>query len=99
MKNRGFDFGDFEITKREILASISIIAMMLLVGFVISGRISNYILDRNEKYKIIELDFWKRWRMLIFAWNFLSPFLILHQKSYKKLWTLNYKEKGINRDE
>lgn len=48
---------------------------------------------------IIELDFWKRWRMLIFAWNSLSPFLILHQKSYKKLWTLNYKEKGINRDE
>ena len=43
MKNRGFDFGDFEITKREILASISIIAMMLLIGFVISGRISNYI--------------------------------------------------------
>ena len=41
MKNRGFDFGDFEITKREILASISIIAMMLLIGFVISGRISN----------------------------------------------------------
>ena len=40
MKNRGFDFGDFEITKREILASISIIAMMLLIGFVISGRIS-----------------------------------------------------------
>lgn len=33
MKNRGFDFGDFEITKREILASISIIAMMLLIGF------------------------------------------------------------------
>ena len=50
MKNRGFDFGDFEITKREILASISIIAVMLLIGFVISGKISNYILDRNEKY-------------------------------------------------
>lgn len=33
MKNRGFDFGDFEITKREILASISIIATMLLIGF------------------------------------------------------------------
>lgn len=28
MKNRGFDFGDFEITKREILASISIIAVI-----------------------------------------------------------------------
>lgn len=52
MKNRVFDFGDFEITKREILASISIIAMMLLIGFVISGRISNYILDRNEKEHI-----------------------------------------------
>ena len=38
MKNRGFGFGDFEITKREILASISIIAMMLLIGFVISGE-------------------------------------------------------------
>ena len=50
MKNRGFDFGVFEITKREILASISIIAVMLLIGFVISGKISNYILDRNEKY-------------------------------------------------
>ena len=48
MKNRVFDFGDFKITKREILASISIIAMMLLIGFVISGRISNYILDRKS---------------------------------------------------
>lgn len=57
MKNRSFDFGDFEITKREILASISIIAMMLLIGFVISGRISNYILDRNEKYnKAIKIE-------------------------------------------
>ena len=32
-RKRGFDFGDFEITKREILASISIITMMLLIGF------------------------------------------------------------------
>ena len=48
---------------------------------------------------IIELDFWKRWQMLIFAWNSLSPFLILHQKSCRKLWMLNYKEKGTNRDE
>ena len=57
MKNRGFDFGDFEITKREFLASISIIAAMLLIGFVISGRISNYILDRNEKYnKAIKIE-------------------------------------------
>lgn len=49
MKNRGFDFGDFEITKREILASISIIAMMLLIGFVISGRISNLYSGSERK--------------------------------------------------
>lgn len=39
------------------------------------------------------------WQMLIFAWNSLSPFLILHQKSCRRLWMLNYKEKGTNRDE
>ena len=39
-----------EITKREVLASISIIAVMLLIGFLISGEISNSIMDDNEKY-------------------------------------------------
>ncbi len=47
---RGFDFGDFEITKREILASISIIAVMLLVGVLISGVISEHQMDKNEIY-------------------------------------------------
>lgn len=47
---RGFDFGDFEITKREILASISIIAVMLLVGVLISGVISERQMDKNEIY-------------------------------------------------
>lgn len=57
MGRRGFDFGEFEITKREILASISIIAVLLLIGFVISGKISNYILDRNEKYnKAVKIE-------------------------------------------
>lgn len=55
-----FDFGDFEITKREILASISIIAILLLIGFIISGKISDYQMDKNEKYnkavKIKEQD-------------------------------------------
>ena len=37
-RHRGFDFGDFEITKREILASISIIAVMLLIGVLIAGN-------------------------------------------------------------
>ncbi len=39
-----------EITKREIVASISIIAIMLLVGILISGKISEAIMDANEKY-------------------------------------------------
>lgn len=56
-RKRGFDFGDFEITKREILASISIIAIMLLVGVLIAGKISDYELDQNEKYnKAIKID-------------------------------------------
>lgn len=47
----------FEITKREIIASISIITIMLLVGVLISGCISEYIIDRNEKYnKAIKID-------------------------------------------
>ena len=44
------DFGDFEITKREILASISIIAVLLLIGALISSKISEHQLDANEVY-------------------------------------------------
>lgn len=47
---KGFDFGDFEITKREILASISIIAVMLLIGVLISAKISEHQIDQNEIY-------------------------------------------------
>ena len=54
---RGWDFGDFEITKREILVSVSIIAIMLLIGVLISGKISDAQLDANEKYnKAIKID-------------------------------------------
>ncbi len=49
-RKRGFDFGDFEITKREILASVSIIAIMLLIGVLISGKISEHQMDKNEIY-------------------------------------------------
>lgn len=57
MLNGGFDFGDFEITKREILASISIIAVMVLIGVLISTKISEYELDQNEKYnKAVKID-------------------------------------------
>ena len=54
---RGFDFGNFEITKREMLASISIIAIMLLIGLLIAGKISDYQLDKNERYnKAVKIE-------------------------------------------
>ena len=53
----GFDFGDFEITKREILASISIIAVMVLIGVLISGKISEHQMDENEVYnKAVKIE-------------------------------------------
>jgi hypothetical protein len=56
-KHNSFDFGDFEITYREILASISIIAVMLLIGFVISGKISQIQDDKNAKYnKAVKIE-------------------------------------------
>jgi hypothetical protein len=39
-----------EVTKREIIASISIIAIMLILGILISGKISEIEMDTNEKY-------------------------------------------------
>ena len=41
---------DFEITKREIIASISILAIMLISGFTISDKIDDYYQDQNAKY-------------------------------------------------
>lgn len=49
-RKRGFDFGDFEITWREIIASITIIAVMLLIGVQISSSISEHQADKNEMY-------------------------------------------------
>lgn len=54
---RGYGRKGFEITKREILASISIIAIMLLIGVLIVGKISDYQLDKNEKYnKAVKIE-------------------------------------------
>ena len=39
-----------KITKREILASVTIIAIMILVGFVIVGRIDAYQVQKNSEY-------------------------------------------------
>lgn len=56
-RRAGWDFGDFEITKRELLASVSIIAILLLIGVLISEKISEAQLDTNEKYnKAIKID-------------------------------------------
>lgn len=46
-----------EITKREVIASISIIAVMLIIGVIIHGNISEKIMDSNEKYnKAIKVE-------------------------------------------
>lgn len=56
-RKSGFDFGDFEITKREILASISIIAVMILIGVLISGKVSEHQMDKNEIYnKAVKIE-------------------------------------------
>lgn len=39
-----------EITRREIIASISIIAIMLLIGVLLSGKVSERQMDMNERY-------------------------------------------------
>lgn len=50
-------YGDFTITKREIIASISIIAIMLVIGVFISSKISEHNLDKNEIYnKAVKIE-------------------------------------------
>ncbi len=54
---KGFQYDDFEITYREILASVSIIAVMILIGFLFSSKISESQLDKNEKYdKAVKIE-------------------------------------------
>ena len=48
--NKKFDLGDIEITSREIIVSIAIVAAFLIGGFLISGRIQDSIDDANIKY-------------------------------------------------
>ena len=52
-----FDSEDFTITRREIIGSISIIAILLLIGVLISGSISEGLMDRNEVYnKAVKIE-------------------------------------------
>ena len=56
-REQGIDCGDFVITKREIIASISIIAIMILIGVLISGKISEHQMDKNEVYnKAVKIE-------------------------------------------
>ena len=41
---------DFEITKREVIASVTIIAVMMILGFLLAGRITEWQVDRNKIY-------------------------------------------------
>lgn len=48
--NKKFDLGDIEVTSREIIVSVAIIAAFLIGGFLISGRIQDSIDDVNARY-------------------------------------------------
>ena len=46
-----------EITKRELVVSISIVAIFLIIGMLISGRLNEVVMDANEKYyKALKVD-------------------------------------------
>jgi hypothetical protein len=47
---RSWDFGNFEITSREIIASVTIVAVMLMIGFVIAGKLEAHQMDKNAEY-------------------------------------------------
>ena len=52
-----FDCGSFDITKRELITSIAIVAIMLLIGSLISTEISSKEADKNRMYsQALQLD-------------------------------------------
>ena len=56
-RNWEFHKNDFEITKREVIVSISIIAILLMIGLVISNKIVEYQTDKNEIYnKAVKIE-------------------------------------------
>lgn len=40
-----------EITKREIIASVAIVAFMLIIGFAISDKVADLVNDKNAEYQ------------------------------------------------
>lgn len=50
-------FRNFEITRREVLASIPVIILMLLIGLLTSSKVTEARMDRNEKYnKALQIE-------------------------------------------
>lgn len=46
------DFGDFTITKREVIFSVVILAVMLTFGFIIHGTIDNALMEKHQEYNM-----------------------------------------------
>ena len=54
---KSVDFGEFEITAREVIASVVIISIMILFGITISNAITQEMLDKNEIYnKAVKIE-------------------------------------------
>lgn len=55
--------GNYEVTIRELLASITIIAVMMILGFVFAGKIEEHQMDKNAEYykaaKITETEMFR----------------------------------------
>lgn len=52
-----FYIGDFSVTKREILISIAIIAILLVIGFMIAGAIENSMMLKHQEYNLaLQID-------------------------------------------
>ena len=39
-----------EITKRECVASVTIVAVMMIIGFLVAGRIDSWQSQKNSEY-------------------------------------------------
>lgn len=52
-----FESCDFDITKREIITGVGILAIMLIIGTIISSEIHNSVLDKNREYtQALQID-------------------------------------------
>lgn len=55
--DREIKFSNFTITKREIIVSVSILAIMFIIGIIISESISEHFIDQNDVYnKAMKID-------------------------------------------